>query len=241
MLRREGSISRLFWERAEPAVVLHGVFEGLHPWLNLLRLPHWCSQKSHMDLFCRIQVTDDLELIGILMVTILRDEKFPFLTCLPVILSFSRCVPFLLDLQVGLFLTWAVYSQLFFPISPEGDTFPVFPYCWFPIPRIISLGISSLEQKVVVLGDQGIGIVVFSWNVELCVIAKVMLRVWLGERANFREWNQQKSWFKMNKILDTGVNILIYFDFPDGSWTHPEFLGSDISQWRIFPKPLCGF
>lgn len=40
-----------------------------------------------MDLFCRIQVTDDLELIGIPMVTILRDEKFPFLTCLPVILS----------------------------------------------------------------------------------------------------------------------------------------------------------
>lgn len=29
------------------------------------------------------------------------------------------------------------------------------------------------------------GIVVFSWNVELCVIAKVMLRVW--RRANFRE------------------------------------------------------
>lgn len=55
-----------------------GFLKDYNSELNLLRLLHWCSQKSHMDLFCRIQVTDDSELIGIPMVAILRDEKFPF-------------------------------------------------------------------------------------------------------------------------------------------------------------------
>lgn len=142
----------------------------------MLRLLHQRSQKSHMGLFCRIQVTDDLELIGILMITILTDEKFPFLSFFTVILPFSRCVPFLPDLQVGFFLTWAVNSQLFFFfsfVSPASLSLLLISH----IHAYISCGIFSLEQKVVFLGWE-------LWcfhGMGSFVSAKVMIRVWLRE------------------------------------------------------------
>lgn len=165
-----------------------------------------------MDLFCRIQVTDNLELIGMLMITILGDEKFPFS-------ERFCCNSFLFQVC---------------PISPwpSGRIFPhlscSFPILFFPcfswrwhIPSLSLLLISHIHDYLMrnfQLGAENcvcrwwrMGIVVFSWNGELCLIAEV-IRVWLKEepivgnetsrnleRANFREWNQQNSEFYMNK------------------------------------------